>query len=289
MALCPVGIPMLSSLVIKYDSAPARNILSKMEVCSGLVQTLRTMSASGFHPQATIAYTILGYNDDRREVASVIAAYNTTPCGIPPPLLLMTLQELDHVPATEINFPVTVTMPTTISIERSLFPDIKLVVEGKSIPCHKALLASHSEYFRTLFSSTQVKDQSGSEAEFFLEDIEYELLEKVIASCYRPSSSIADFTELCEILRTADKFQMTSLLQQCLGFLPPALEALWEAKKWEFVDNENLLAWMLAHWDFKDVVKRNAMVAWLVRNWWMFEGEARSLLVPYLEYFQTCC
>ena len=41
-------------------------------------------------------------------------------------------------------------------MEESKFKDVELISDGVTIPCHKLILALHSQYFRTLFSKPQL-------------------------------------------------------------------------------------------------------------------------------------
>ena len=41
-------------------------------------------------------------------------------------------------------------------MEESKFKDVELISDGVTIPCHKLILALHSQYFRTIFSNPQL-------------------------------------------------------------------------------------------------------------------------------------
>ena len=43
-------------------------------------------------------------------------------------------------------------------MEESKFKDVELISDGVTIPCHKLILALHSQYFRTLFSIDSIPE-----------------------------------------------------------------------------------------------------------------------------------
>ena len=43
-------------------------------------------------------------------------------------------------------------------MEESKFKDVELISDGVTIPCHKLILALHSQYFRTLFSVDSIPE-----------------------------------------------------------------------------------------------------------------------------------
>jgi hypothetical protein len=75
-----------------------------------------------------------------------------------------------------------------------------IIVEGKKIPCHKAVLFGHSPYFRALFESG-MKDSGSQEIRIDLHGISYASYLEFIryVYCNRCSVTGDNFEELLEL------------------------------------------------------------------------------------------
>jgi len=171
--------------------------------------------------------------------------------------------------------PFSLKLMNSFSLVRSSFPDVCLVVEGKLIPCHRVVLSSISTYFSVLFSS-QFAEKDQTEIE--LKEVEFALVEKIIASLYHPNTlTIDSFEEVFALLRVSDMYQLLPLHNLFLSTLPRVMsEVTWErCLEW-------FPAFTAAHG--REKVK---VLAWLCDNWEFFEDkEKAALLKPHLSHFE---
>jgi hypothetical protein len=93
------------------------------------------------------------------------------------------LQPRDNMFPVEINF-----LNRNPTQSNKKFPDVWLVAGEKKIPVHRHMLASGSEFFNALFGTTMA--ESGK-SDFPIGDVEPEILELVVQSCYSNQISIA--------------------------------------------------------------------------------------------------
>ncbi|CAM9661136.1 unnamed protein product, partial [Heterosigma akashiwo] len=95
-----------------------------------------------------------------------------------------------------------------------LFCDIEVIVEGRKFSTHRFILASHSDYMKTLFLGNRFSDSNRKSIE--LKDMSSDAFESVLAWMY---------TGQCEV----DNAYLTGILEaviflQCTSFLPEIVE-----------------------------------------------------------------
>ena len=99
--------------------------------------------------------------------------------------------------------------------------DFSIVCEGKEIRCHKLILASQSEYFKTLFTQTGMRTVTKKRAVFnendsnnvMIEDIEVDTMHLLLSYLYSlklPESLSRE--QVSELLVAADRLQVIIIM-----------------------------------------------------------------------------
>jgi len=88
--------------------------------------------------------------------------------------------------------------------------DVQLIIEGKSIYAHKIILSARSNYFKAMFNSGMCESES---SKITITDFKYSTIESLIKFLYYVKTEINDdLSELIELYRAADKYQLESLM-----------------------------------------------------------------------------
>ncbi|XP_006641983.2 kelch-like protein 21 [Lepisosteus oculatus] len=103
--------------------------------------------------------------------------------------------------------------------ERKFF-DVTLRAEGREFPCHRAVLAAASNYFKAMFAGT-LRESAMDCVE--LHEVSAELLGLLLDFCYTGRVTVSqDNVDL--LLKTADLFQFPSVKEACCAFLEQRLD-----------------------------------------------------------------
>jgi len=99
----------------------------------------------------------------------------------------------------------------------SNYPDITFVVDGRSIPAHRGVLAAGSEYFRLQFiSPLQAGDSSTTE----VKETTYEALRTVLKYIYTKSHrDVLTFDNVLDVYELSDKYLLSDLQKQCEWYM----------------------------------------------------------------------
>lgn len=155
---------------------------------------------------------------------------SNTPEQLPLSLLLLPLNNIIQ-PGTSLD-PFSQPIEFTFNgrtLDKNRYPDIKLLTtDGTKIPCHRLILESSSSFFDQLFKfPTKGKDKKEiitREVEeelpqILIQDIEGELLEKVILCCYSKNIMVDSLSELFYLISSFSKFGMDAHLSEGFKFL----------------------------------------------------------------------
>lgn len=213
--------------------------------------------------------------------------------------LLMALNNL--LPeATPVTFPAKLVLSHIglSKADNTCFPDVRLLADDNTqgIPCHRWNLASQSDFFKLLFTTSLAE---ANKSEIRICEIDHSLLEKIISCCYVREVEISSTSELYDLLLASDKFQMPFLRKACLGLLkqifwtektpdltnPVAFNFTEEFKaKTEY--KEGVVS-LLEKLNFDDAEGKSDLLEWLIRNWRVFEGSRKKIPRPYLKHFKV--
>ena len=92
---------------------------------------------------------------------------------------------------------------------RQTFTDIVLAVDdGRSLPCHRVILAACSPYFRKIFI-----DSGGSERHIVMKDVKLHVMRAILEYMYSGEVSI-NYDELDEVLQLADLLKVKGLTEE---------------------------------------------------------------------------
>jgi hypothetical protein len=155
-----------------------------------------------------------------------------------------------------------------------LFSDITLTVSGVSIPCHKIILATNSEYFMNLFSHMSEKNLP----EIEIKEVDPEKFKKVLDALYSPNLEIFSESDFFGLLEVADMFQVVPILRELLKLLPQIISEENFGVCLEWLDRYDLFAGMAEY--------KNDLLHWVIQNWELFvDKEKQTLLFPHLRHF----
>lgn len=98
--------------------------------------------------------------------------------------------------------------------------DVILLVENEKLYAHKAILASRSEYFYTIFISPFKESQ---QLEINIQNVDLSAFKKLIQYLYH-TMTLESVEESANILELADRFGIPSLVEECYLFLEKNLE-----------------------------------------------------------------
>ena len=94
------------------------------------------------------------------------------------------------------------------------FSDLKMICEGKTIDCHKTVLASQSDVFETMFLNMDMTEAKSGEIKIV--DFKAETMETFIYYLY--NEIIKDVNLInTDLLYVADKYNVSGLMKFCVG------------------------------------------------------------------------
>jgi hypothetical protein len=256
-------------------NATALQLLSNTAASTQGYESLRAIvELSILHPKFVM-------KDFVTQLRSAVTSYDPQNVVFPLPSLMHACRNIVSINKYNLTFPCDVSTGTTyISFQPSFSPDLLLMVEGQCIPCHKVFLASCSQVFSVMFTSPSVKEYQATTIE--LEEVEYEVMEKIVRACYVPRINVSSPIEFYKLLIAADKYQMNSLLSSLEGNLKMVT-----CRNEEISEEE--LRWILQNFPFLICSgARSALMAkWLTRFWRYFElTEFHDLAIPHLYIMQ---
>jgi speckle-type POZ protein len=91
--------------------------------------------------------------------------------------------------------------------------DFNIKCEGKTFPCHKAILASRSEVFKAMLTQEESLERIKNEVE--IKDCSHEALESFLEFLYTDGLSDKTPYQSTELLVLADKYNIPSLKDKC--------------------------------------------------------------------------
>jgi len=109
-------------------------------------------------------------------------------------------------------------VPTLASklFNRKKLSDFKIICDGKTIDCHKNVLATQSDVFETMFMNMDLDEAKSGEVE--IEDLDFDTMETLIYFLY--NEEIQDQKLInTKLLYAADKYNVSELLEICATFL----------------------------------------------------------------------
>ena len=94
------------------------------------------------------------------------------------------------------------------------FSDLKMICDGKTIDCHKTVLASQSDVFETMFLNMDMTEAKAGEIKIV--DFKAETMETFIYYLY--NEIIKDVNLInTDLLYVADKYNVSGLMKFCVG------------------------------------------------------------------------
>ena len=94
------------------------------------------------------------------------------------------------------------------------FSDLKMICDGKTIDCHKTVLASQSDVFETMFLNMDMTEAKSGEIKIV--DFKAETMETFIYYLY--NEIIKDVNLInTDLLYVADKYNVSGLMKFCVG------------------------------------------------------------------------
>lgn len=96
--------------------------------------------------------------------------------------------------------------------------DFEIICAGKSIPCHKFVLSTRSDVFRTMFVNSLNETNSG---QLEIKDLKFETLEAMMKFLYTDQISLAKINS--DLLIAAEKYNIQRLYEQCVHQLKRTL------------------------------------------------------------------
>ena len=100
-------------------------------------------------------------------------------------------------------------------IEEFGYPDVSLVVEGKTLECHKEILSANSQYFKAMFERPMKEKNLGT---IDLKCVSANSFQLILDFCYRKQLLI-DRDNIFDVTRTADMLAFTDVYARCKDFL----------------------------------------------------------------------
>ena len=96
------------------------------------------------------------------------------------------------------------------------FFDFKFICNGKTIQCHKIVLASQSDVFKTMFLNMDMSEAKSGEVK--IDDFTAETIETLVYYLY--NQEVKDVSLInTDLLRVAEKYNISRLLEMCSGHL----------------------------------------------------------------------
>ncbi|KAM7407336.1 hypothetical protein PAMA_003182 [Pampus argenteus] len=106
----------------------------------------------------------------------------------------------------------------TLRVNREL-TDVILCVQGNDFPCHRAVLAAASQYFRAMFCSG-LKESHEDRVE--MKGLDSETMHCLLEYTYT-SRAVLTYSNVQKILEAASQFQFLRVVDACAGFLSKSL------------------------------------------------------------------
>lgn len=117
---------------------------------------------------------------------------------------------------SKTNYDITVPpsqMPQALEdfLGNRLFTDVTLVVDGKNLKAHKAILAARSPVFAAMFSTDMIEKRQDLVT---ITDVDYEVAEQILRYIYTDQARIEP-TMAHRLLAAADKYALLKLKAEC--------------------------------------------------------------------------
>ncbi|XP_076458621.1 kelch-like protein 3 [Babylonia areolata] len=109
---------------------------------------------------------------------------------------------------------------------RRLYTDLTVVANGKSVQCHRVVLASASPYFHLRLFNRGKTESSGGKV--FVREVSGEVLGEVVEFVYSGECRLKE-DNAEELLRAAAVFQLRALKDMCESFLGESVLGAWNA------------------------------------------------------------
>ena len=98
------------------------------------------------------------------------------------------------------------------------FADVKIVCDGKTFDCHKAVLSCQSELFKTMIKNKALIEKQTAAMEIHENDIDSDSMEKLLFYVYH--GKVRDIQLInTDLLRAADKYNVVHLFGMCVKYL----------------------------------------------------------------------
>ena len=98
------------------------------------------------------------------------------------------------------------------------FADVKIVCQEKTFACHKAVLACHSEVFKTIIRNKSLTEKQAEVMEIEENDYNSEAMEQILFYFYH--GKLQDIKMInTDLLRVADKYEAIGLMDMCTKYL----------------------------------------------------------------------
>ncbi|XP_078687103.1 kelch-like protein 36 [Branchiostoma floridae x Branchiostoma belcheri] len=143
-----------------------------------------------------------------------------------------------------------------------LLCDVILVVEGKTIPAHRVVLAACSDYFLTVFTSEAegTEEQRQDTTIHEVADVNFDAVHKIVAMMYSGEIAISPET-IEDLLKAAQALQVAKATDFCVQYLQTqvdketCLQFLSIADKFDLPDLDRRYILQHVHENFSDVSK----------------------------------
>eukprot|EP01127_Copromyxa_protea_P015656 TRINITY_DN4542_c0_g1_i2.p1 TRINITY_DN4542_c0_g1~~TRINITY_DN4542_c0_g1_i2.p1 ORF type:complete len:782 (+),score=127.82 TRINITY_DN4542_c0_g1_i2:425-2770(+) len=184
-------------------------------------------------------------------------------------------------PCGKATFPCQLFTGHSTHYDPNWFSDVTLVIGNLRLPCHRVLLGGNSEYFKKMFSRFCEKEKQEVE----IKEVDPKLFEIIISSVYSSHVTIESEEEYFEILRVADMFQMTHLMQALMKKLITVINEKNFGECFQWVDHFDFCGFAdLKTKFFKRVVASLQQWGFLKDN-----TEMMPMLLSYLPKFGKAC
>lgn len=102
------------------------------------------------------------------------------------------------------------------AFDEEIGADFELVVEGKSIQVSKFVLMTQSSVFKTIILSELQETKEGKAS---IQDMSFEAMKELVKFMYSGKFVFANLELALETLVTADRYDVQSLMQQCIHLI----------------------------------------------------------------------
>ncbi|KAM9801799.1 kelch-like protein 6 isoform 1-T1 [Syngnathus typhle] len=99
--------------------------------------------------------------------------------------------------------------------------DVVVCVQGRDFPCHRAILAAASQYFRAMFCSGLRESQ---EERVEMKGLDSETMRTLLQYTYT-SRALLTHSNVQSVLEAASQFQFLRVVDACVGYLSRSLQA----------------------------------------------------------------